>query len=106
MIRKQASWIVRLGMAFCFATFGVAAGAKPAAAVEVVTQARDALPDAIKSAGVLRLATALQWPPFAYANEKGDAEGIDIDLITLLSAKLGLKLELTNLKFPAIVPGV
>jgi polar amino acid transport system substrate-binding protein len=94
-------------MAFWFAVmFGIAGGAMAAPAPAVVTPARDALPEAVKSAGVLRLATSLQWPPFDYANDKGEAEGIDIDLITLLSAKLGLKLEPTNLKFPGIVPGV
>jgi len=106
MTRNHASWAVRLGMAFCLAVFGFAGGAKAASAPEVVTPARDALPEAIKSAGVLRLATSLQWPPFDYTNDKGDAEGIDIDLITLIAAKLGLKLELTNVKFPSIVPGV
>jgi polar amino acid transport system substrate-binding protein len=106
MTHNHAARIVRFGLVCCFTAFGVAVGPKAAAAVEVVTQARDALPDAIRSAGVLRLATSLQWPPFDYSNEKGDPEGLDIELITLLSAKLGLKLEPTNLKFPAIVPGV
>ena len=106
MTRKQASWAVRLGMAVCLAAFGIAGGAPSASAQAVVPQARGALPEAIKSAGVLRLATSLQWPPFAYTNEKGDAEGVDVELATLLAAKLGLKLELENLKFPNIIPGV
>jgi len=106
MTRTHTSWAVRLGMAFCLAVCGLAGGTKAASAQAVVAPARDALPEAVKGAGVLRLATALQWPPFAYTNDKGDAEGIDIDLITLLSAKLGLKLTLENLKFPGIIPGV
>ncbi|MBM3597742.1 MAG: transporter substrate-binding domain-containing protein [Alphaproteobacteria bacterium] len=32
--------------------------------------------------------------------------GIDIELLTLLSEKLGLKLEITDVKFPALIPGV
>ena len=106
MKRNHASSVVRFGMVFCLAVFAVAAGARAAFATDIVTQARDTLPEAIKNSGVLRLATALQWPPFAYANDRSEAEGIDIELITLLSAKLGLKLELTNLKFPSIIPGV
>jgi len=90
----------------CLSVLGIAGGAKAAPAPEVVTPAREALPAAVKSAGVLRLATSLQWPPFDYTNDKGAAEGVDIDLITLIAAKLGLKLELTNVKFPSIVPGV
>ena len=111
MTRNLASWAVRLGIALCLAIFRIAGGAQAApgpdaATPAVVTPARDALPDAIKTSGVLRLASSLQWPPFDYTNDKGNAEGIDIDLITLLSEKLGLKLELTNVKFPSIVPGV
>ena len=98
-------------MALCLAVFGIAARAQAApgpdaATPAVVTAARDALPEAIKQAGALRLATSLQWPPFDYTNGKGDAEGIDIDLIRLIAEKLGLRLELTNVKFPSIVPGV
>lgn len=111
MTPNLASWAVRLGIALCLAVFRIAGGAQAAPGPDattpaVVTAARDALPDAIKNAGVLRLATSLQWPPFDYTNDKGAATGIDIDLITLLSEKLGLKLELTNVKFPSIVPGV
>ena len=111
MTPNLASWAVRLGIALCLAVFRIAGGAQAAPGPDattpaVVTAARDALPDDIKHAGVLRLATSLQWPPFDYTNDKGAATGIDIDLITLLSEKLGLKLELTNVKFPSIVPGV
>ncbi len=81
-------------------------GVRGAAAAGVVQAAHDALPESVKSAGILRLATSLQWPPFGYKNEAGDPEGIDIDLITVLAEKLGLKLEITNVKFPSIIPGV
>ena len=106
MTRTHRSWAFRLGAMLCLSVLGIAGGAKAAPAPEVVTPAREALPAAVKSAGVLRLATSLQWPPFDYTNDKGAAEGVDIDLITLIAAKLGLKLELTNVKFPSIVPGV
>jgi NADPH-dependent curcumin reductase CurA len=45
---------------------------------EMVPAARAALPDATRSAGVLRVATSLQWPPFAYAADGGAPDGIDI----------------------------
>jgi polar amino acid transport system substrate-binding protein len=103
---NRASWFVRLGVMLCLAVFGLAAATSAAAATEIVKAARDALPEVVKSAGTLRMATALQWPPFGYKNDNGDAEGIDIDLITLIAEKLGLKLELTDVKFPSIIPGV
>lgn len=77
-----------------------------AGATDIVKPARDALPENIRSAGVLKIATSLQWPPFGYKNEQGDPEGIDIDLLKLIAAKLGLKPDITDVKFPTIVPGV
>lgn len=75
-------------------------------AQEVVEDARAALPESVRSAGVLRVATSLQWAPFAYESEEGEAVGIDIGLMKLLAAKLGLTAEITDIKFPSIVPGV
>lgn len=84
-----------------------------AAAAQVVNQtggvdqaARAALPDAIRSAGTLQVATSLQWPPFDYKAENGQPEGIDISIVTGIAGKLGLTPHFTDVKFPAIVPGV
>ena len=60
----------------------------------------------MRSAGVLRVATSLQWPPFAYAADGGAPDGIDIRLARLLAAKLGLRAEFEDIKFPTIIPGV
>ena len=60
----------------------------------------------VVAAGVLRVATSTQWPPFAFQGENGEADGIDIRLVRLLAAKLGLKPAIEDVKFPAIVPGV
>ncbi|HEY0295820.1 MAG TPA: ABC transporter substrate-binding protein [Bordetella sp.] len=69
-------------------------------------EAKKALPDAIKSSGTLRVATSLQWAPFAYSDENSQAAGIDIELVKLLAQKLGLKATFDDLKFPSIVPGI
>ena len=94
---RFAAWMA-LGIG---AAHGAAAQSPP-----VVDAARAALPDAIRTAGVLRVATSLQWPPFDYTAEGTGPEGIDIRLVKLLAAKLGLRAEITDVKFPAIVPGV
>jgi len=82
-------------------------------AVQVVAQtpgvseaARAALPAKVHDEGTLRIATSLQWAPFAYQSEKNEAVGIDISLMKVISAKLGLKFTFDDLKFPAIIPGV
>lgn len=72
----------------------------------VAEAARAALPAKIREDGVLRVATALQWAPFAYRSEKDEAVGIDISLMKVIAAKLGLKFTFDDLKFPAIIPGV
>lgn len=83
---------------------GLTAG--QAVAQSVTEPARAALPGKVRDGGTLNIATALQWAPFAYRNEKDEAVGIDISLMKVISAKLGLKPAFEDLKFPAIIPGV
>jgi polar amino acid transport system substrate-binding protein len=104
--RRCGSSLVWLGLTAGVAVLGLSGVPSPGSAAEVVQEARDALPDSVKDAGVLRLATSLQWPPFGYKDDNGEPEGIDIDLITVLAEKLGLTLEITDVKFPSIIPGV
>jgi polar amino acid transport system substrate-binding protein len=77
-----------------------------AQSVAVSEAARAALPANVRDSGELKVATALQWAPFAYRSEKDEPVGIDISLMKLIAAKLGLKPVFDDLKFPAIVPGV
>lgn len=76
------------------------------AQAQVVEAARAVLPDAVRAAGALKIATSTQWPPFAFAGDNGEPDGIDIRLVGLLAARLGLKPAIEDVKFPAIVPGV
>ena len=98
--------IRQLRFAACMALGLTLAHAAAAQSPAVVDAARAALPDAVRTAGVLRVATSLQWPPFDYTVEGTGPDGIDIRLVKLLAAKLGLRAEITDVKFPAIVPGV
>ena len=75
------------------------------ALAQTVPAARALLPDTTKAGGVLRVATSLQWPPFAYT-DNGGPDGIDIRLVKLLAGKLGLTAQFDDIKFPSIVPGV
>jgi polar amino acid transport system substrate-binding protein len=73
---------------------------------QVVDAARAALPEATRASGLLKVATSLQWPPFAFVGDNGSPDGIDVQLIKLLAGKLGLRPEFDDIKFPSIVPGV
>lgn len=84
----------------------VAAVPAGAADIAVVPAARDALPASVRDSGTLRVATSLQWAPFGYVDEAGKQEGIDLRLLDVLAAKMGLKTAVEDIKFPAIIPGV
>jgi polar amino acid transport system substrate-binding protein len=98
--------VLRYGL-LAAATSLVAAGF-PAIAqpIKVSEAARAALPSDVRDGGSFRVATSLQWAPFAYKSEKDEAVGIDVSLMKAIAAKLGLKPEIDDLKFPAIIPGV
>ena len=89
-----------------WASCSFTAGQAAAQTVAVVDAARAALPAKVRDGGTLNIATALQWAPFASRNEKDEAVGIDISLMKVIAAKLGLKPAFEDLKFPAIIPGV
>lgn len=72
----------------------------------VVPAARKQLPEAVRSSGVLKVATSLQWPPFGYKDDDGQPAGLDLDLMKAIAGRLGLKVSITDLKFDSIVPSV
>ncbi|PZR12962.1 MAG: hypothetical protein DI532_12410 [Azospirillum brasilense] len=98
--------LFRRSLGGLFALAFLAAGPVGAQTVAVSEAARAALPERVRQEGVLRIATALQWAPFAYRSEKDEPVGIDISLVKLLAAKLGLQSSLDDMKFPSIITGV
>ena len=83
------------------------------AAVAGVTITPDAslhamLPASIKSAGVLRVATDIPYPPFEmYANSNNtQPTGFDVDLGKALAAKLGVRFQLDQIVFDTIIPAL
>lgn len=68
----------------------------------------DALPAAIKDAGVVRVATDVPYPPFEMFAKEGESEltGLDYDLGQAVGARLGVRFTFTPQKFDGIVPGI
>ncbi len=60
----------------------------------------------IKSKGVLVIGTSMDFPPFEYVNETGGAVGLDIDIATEIAKELGVKLQVRDLGFDALVPAL
>ncbi|GHH58968.1 ABC transporter substrate-binding protein [Kitasatospora indigofera] len=89
---------------------GAAAQAVTVAGVEIKQDAalHAALPDAVRKAGKVRVATDVPYPPFEMYIAEGKTEmtGLDHDLGQALGAKLGVRFEFTAQKFDGIVPAI
>lgn len=62
--------------------------------------------DEIKDRGTLRVGMVLQFEPQMYIDENGEPAGYDVDLMHMLAEDLGVELEINNLEFEAMIPGV
>ncbi|KOG10387.1 MULTISPECIES: ABC transporter substrate-binding protein [Streptomyces] len=68
----------------------------------------DLLPEKIKKAGEVRVATDVPYPPFEMFVKEGEPTltGLDYDLGQALGAKLGVRFTFTPQKFDGIVPAI
>ena len=48
----------------------------------------------------------LQFPPQMYIDDNGNPAGYDVDLMNMLADDLGVTLEISNLEFEAMIPGL
>lgn len=60
----------------------------------------------IQKAGKLTIATSPDFPPFESLNGDGKVEGIEIDLLELICKELGVTLDIQQMDFDAVLPGV
>ena len=59
----------------------------------------------VKEAGVLVAATSPDFPPFENL-ENGEVVGIEVDIMKLISEKLGVELKIEQMDFESVLPGV
>lgn len=78
--------------------------ADPGAAAQAVVNGN--LLDEIKDRGTLKVGMVLQFEPQMYIDENGDPAGYDVDLMHMLAEDLGVELEIADLEFEAMIPGV
>ena len=60
----------------------------------------------IEKAGKLTIATSPDFPPFEYLAEDGSVVGIEIDILNLICAELGVELDIQQMDFDSVLPGV
>jgi polar amino acid transport system substrate-binding protein len=63
------------------------------------------LPSAIRQSGVLTVASSIGYPPFEFYAPNGKTmEGIDIDVINAIGKELGVKVKISDTRYPDIIP--
>ena len=60
----------------------------------------------LEKAGKLVVATSPDFPPFESLSGDGKVEGIEIDILNLVCEELGVELEIQQMDFDSVLPGV
>lgn len=84
-------------------------GARPAShlnAGQVDPAARSQLPPEILARGLLTIATDPTYPPDEFRQSDGTLVGMDVDLARAVGAKLGVRVQFTQVQFRDILAGV
>ncbi|MEZ0320158.1 MAG: ABC transporter substrate-binding protein [Pyrobaculum sp.] len=61
--------------------------------------------DVVKKRGVLVMGTSADWPPYEYI-ENGSVVGIDVEIAKRVAESLGVRLEVRDMKFSALIEAV
>lgn len=62
--------------------------------------------DKVKEAGVVTVGNSPDYPPFESIGDNGERVGFDIDLLTAVTKKMGVKIHWVTMDFAAIVTAV
>jgi polar amino acid transport system substrate-binding protein len=62
--------------------------------------------DAIKKAGVIKVGTSADYPPFESVDSSGNKVGFDIELMTEVANRLGVKVEWVDMPFDSLIAAV
>ena len=62
--------------------------------------------EAVKQAGVIKVGTSADYPPFESVDASGNKVGFDIELMTEVAKRLGVKLEWVDMPFDSLIAAV
>ena len=94
--RFTAGVVAALAMLAVTAMVATGASAKPAAGN----------PYHLNKAGTLTVGMTLQFKPQMYLDSKGKPAGYDVILVKALAKQMGVKLDIKNLDFNGLIPGL
>ncbi|WP_157247394.1 ABC transporter substrate-binding protein [Nonomuraea typhae] len=81
--------------------------AGPQGTAEGGRSAKELVPESVRAAGVLRVATAEGYPPMEmYKPGTQELTGVDPDLAVAIGERLGLRTTVTNASFDGLLPGL
>ncbi|MEU1419009.1 ABC transporter substrate-binding protein [Kitasatospora sp. NPDC005751] len=97
--------------ALCLATAGAllltgCGGDEQAAAKDPVQELRGRIPQAQRTAGVLRIASDLNYAPVDFRGADGKPDGIDPDIANAVGKILGLRIEVVDTPFEKLIPNL
>lgn len=93
-----------LALAACASNASTDTTAPADSAAETEAPSEEAA-DSTAASGKLTMATEATFPPYEYYD--GDAiVGIDVEVAQAIAAKLGMELEVTDIAFDSIIPGI
>ena len=62
--------------------------------------------DKIKEAGVIKVGTSADYPPFEFVDDQGNKVGFDIALMEEIAKRMGVTLEWVDMPFDSLIAGV
>lgn len=112
-IARPAAWLAAAAATCSLVTAcGGGTDDAPKSESSIATQKKDAalnakLPAAIRKAGVIKVGTEAQYPPFeSLADDNKTIVGLDPDLAAAVGQVLGVKLVYTNMAFDGLLPAL
>src|SRR2546422_5268527 len=105
-ILGAAGLILPVGLTACAGGAAPAADSRTFSTADVDPAAAAALPERYKTAGVIKVASDIPYPPMEMFDENQKLTGLDYDLAQALGAKLGVRLELQTQAFESIIPSL
>lgn len=82
------------------------APAQPAATQAPAQPAGESHLDKIKTAGVIKVGTSADYPPYESVDSNGNKVGFDVDLMSEIAKRLGVKLEWVDMPFDSLIAAV
>lgn len=62
--------------------------------------------EAIKQAGVIKVGTSADYPPFEFVDASGNTTGFDVELMNEIGKRLGVRVEWVDMPFDSLIAAV